>query len=152
MKGTKALRITMFVRVWLTVFLALCSMATFSGATNPLLDSEPGPGLHMPPQSPEISTLSPFLSTTLTLLSQRGFSIEGPIQVSTVGSSSISIYVGKSKYLEIGLSGQQMTIKNSDNKEMLLSDIKPLDKIYICRKGNEVVILVLPPKKEEKNA
>jgi hypothetical protein len=151
MKGTKALRITMFVRVWLTVFLALCFMVTFSGATSPLLDSEPGPGERTPVKPPEISKLPPVIDATVTLLSKNGFSIEGPIQVTKVGPSSISVFVGKGKDIEIGLSGKQVSIKNSENKNTLLSDIKPLDKVYICRKGNEVIILVLP-KREEKDA
>jgi hypothetical protein len=151
MKGMKALRITLFVRIWLTVFVALCFLVTLAGATSLLLDSEPGPGERTPTKPPEISKLSPLIGATVTLLSKNGFSIEGPIQVTKVGPSSISLFRGKGKDVEIGLSGKQVSIKGSEDRNMLLSDIKPLDKIYLCRKSNEVVILVLP-KKEEKDA
>lgn len=151
MKGIKGLRISTFTRGWLSVFLVLCFAVTFSGAASLQLDSEPGPGERTPVKPPEISKLSPVIGATVTLLSRNGFSIEGPIQVTKVGPSSISVFVGKGKSNEIGLSGKQVSIKNSENKNTLLSDIQPLDKVYICRKGNEVIILVLP-KKEEKDA
>ncbi|AFM26573.1 hypothetical protein [Desulfomonile tiedjei] len=151
MKGIKALRISTFVRVWLTIFLALWFLVTFSGAASPLLDSEPGPGERTPPKPPEISKVPPLFMTTLALLSKKGYGIVGPVQVIKIESNSLSLFTLKKEPDVLDLNGKQLAIKNSENKDLLLSEIQQFSKIYICRKGNEVIILVLPAK-ENKNA
>ncbi|AFM26501.1 hypothetical protein [Desulfomonile tiedjei] len=150
MNGIRALQSISFARIWVFVVLLLCVTASTLTAATPDRNNTPDSGYNST-QTPQDSAAASLLEAALTLLLKHGYSIEGPVQVSKVGPSSLTIFTGKAQNVEILLAEKRVTIKNSENKDMTLSEIKQFSKVYICRKGDEVVILVLP-NKESRNA
>lgn len=148
--------LTRFAMTGFTVFLAiwmLAGSASWAPAQTPLNPSgEPG----VAPSSKPSTTAKDLLDTTTYIgrsvkqLVKQGYALEGPAEVVAVAGDAIKIFTGKKKDWTLDLKGKTVTVKDSEGKTLLVSDIAKLAKVYIARKQNDVKILVLP-KREGRN-
>jgi hypothetical protein len=83
------------------------------------------------PQSP----ISPYVA--------QAYSIVGPINVSSVSSQGIVLYTG-AKDLGIDLTGKKVVVMDQNSRPLTLSAVQKGTRVYVCRKDNNVVVVVLP--------
>jgi len=86
------------------------------------------------PQSPP-SPITPYVA--------QAYSIVGPINVSSVSSQDIVLYTGANN-LGIDLTGKNVTVIDQNSRRLTLSAVKKGTRVYVCRKANNVVVVVLP--------
>ena len=67
----------------------------------------------------------------------------GPINVFSVSSRDIVLYTGANN-LGIDLTGKNVTVIDQNSKPLTLSAVKKGTSVYVCRKANNVVVVVLP--------
>lgn len=85
-------------------------------------------------QSPP-SPITPYVA--------MAYSIVGPMNVSTVALQSISLYAGKAD-LGIDLTGKNVVVIDQNSRPLTLSAVEKGTRVYVCRKDNNVVVVVLP--------
>ena len=67
----------------------------------------------------------------------------GPINVSSVSSQDIVLYTG-AKDLGIDLTGKNVVVIDQNSRPLTLSAVQKGTRVYVCRKDNNVVVVVLP--------
>jgi hypothetical protein len=85
-------------------------------------------------QSPP-SPITPYVAS--------GYSIVGPNNVSSVSSEGIVLYTG-GKDLGIDLIGKKVVMIDQNSNPLTLSAVQKGTRVYVCRKDNNVVVVVLP--------
>ena len=101
--------------------------ASTQGKTPPPMTSQ------SPPAPP--SPISPYVA--------QAYSIVGPINVFSVSSRDIVLYTGANN-LGIDLAGKNVKVIDQNSKPLSLSAVKKGTSVYVCRKANNVVVVVLP--------
>jgi hypothetical protein len=86
------------------------------------------------PQSPA-SPITPYVAS--------GYSIVGPIYVSSVSSQDIVLSTGANN-LGIDLTGKKVTLIDQNYRPLSLSAVQKGTRVYVCRRDNNVVVIVLP--------
>jgi hypothetical protein len=94
-------------------------------------------GSQQPPSPP--SPITPYVAS--------GYSIVGPINVSSVSPQAINLYTGHSD-LGIDLRDKKVTVIDQNYGPLALSAVQKGTRVYVCRKANNVVVMVLPAIKE----
>jgi hypothetical protein len=89
----------------------------------------------LPPGNPEIAKLA-----------KQGYAVLGPYQVSSVSRKTISLYTGQDKPIEINLQGKRVIVKTLSGTVTGFGQIKKAPRVFVCTKGKEVQIYVLPAK------
>jgi len=71
------------------------------------------------------------------------YSIVGPINVASVSSRDIVLRTA-AKNLGIDLTGKNVVVIDENSNPLTLSAVQKGTRVYVCRKGNNVVVVVLP--------
>jgi hypothetical protein len=72
----------------------------------------------------------------------KRYAVVGPLSVSSVDPTFMGLFTGL-KPMQIRLDKKKVTVKDHDGKKVSLEAVKKGNRVYVCRKGNEVIILVL---------
>jgi hypothetical protein len=88
-------------------------------------------------------TQSESAPSPITPYVAQAYSIVGPIDVFSVSSRDIVLYTG-AKNLGIDLTGKNVKVIDQNSKALSLSAVKKGTSVYVCRKANNVVVVVLP--------
>jgi hypothetical protein len=73
----------------------------------------------------------------------QGYSITGPVYVSAISPQSIGLNKGRGN-VGIDLLGKSVSVIDQNYKPLTLSAVKKGSRVYVCRKGNSVVVMVIP--------
>jgi hypothetical protein len=73
----------------------------------------------------------------------QAYSIVGPINVFSVSARDIVLYTGANN-LGIDLAGKNVTVIDQNSRPLALSAVQKGTRVYVCRKDNNVVVVVLP--------
>jgi hypothetical protein len=84
------------------------------------------------------STTSP-----ITPYVAAAYSIVGPTTVTSVEMKSITLSAGQND-LGIDLTGKNVVVIDQNSKALTLSAVRKGTRVYVCRKNNNVVVVVLP--------
>jgi hypothetical protein len=84
------------------------------------------------------STTSP-----ITPYVAAAYSIVGPTTVTSVALKSITLSAGQTD-LGVDLTGKNVVVIDQNSKALTLSAVKKGTRVYVCRKDNNVVVVVLP--------
>lgn len=76
----------------------------------------------------------------------KRYSVVGPLTVSSVDPKYLALFTGM-KPIQIRLDKKKVTVKNHSGKEASLGSVKKGNRVYVCRKANDVIILVLKDSK-----
>lgn len=86
----------------------------------------------------------PWVQGEVMKYAAKRYAVVGPATVSSVDPTLLALFTGL-KPIQISLDMKKMTVRNHDGKKVSLETIKKGNRVYVCRKGNEVIILVLEP-------
>lgn len=122
--------------VGMTGLLLLCLLAASPAwAAAPAGQTQPPQGsLTAPAPSVAPGPITPYVAA--------GYTIVGPIYVSSASSGNIVLYTGHSD-VGIDLTGKQVIVVDATYKRLTIGDVKKGTKVYVCRKDNNVVVMVL---------
>ena len=94
-------------------------------------------------QPPMASQTPPSPPSPITPYVAQAYSIVGPINVSSVSSQDIVLYTGANN-LGIDLTGKNVVVIDQNSRPLTLSAVQKGTRVYVCRKDNNVVVVVLP--------
>jgi hypothetical protein len=94
-------------------------------------------------KAPIMSQSPPSTPTPITPYVAQAYSIVGPINVFSVSSQDIVLYTGANN-LGIDLTGKKVTVIDQNSRPLSLSAVQKGTKVYVCRKANNVVVVVVP--------
>jgi hypothetical protein len=94
-------------------------------------------------QAPTGSQSPPSPPSPITPYVAQAYSIVGPINVSSVSSQDIVLYTGANN-LGIDLTGKKVVVIDQNSRPLTLSAVQKGTRVYVCRKDNNVVVVVLP--------
>lgn len=121
--------------VWLICFLVL-GLFTGSPAWAAASEGQTTQGQTTSSQT-TTSTTSP-----ITPYVAAAYSIVGPTTVTSVAPKSITLSAGQID-LGIDLTGKNVVVIDQNSKALTLTAVKKGTRVYVCRKGNNVVVVVL---------
>ncbi|MGB6063403.1 MAG: hypothetical protein WBG50_01255 [Desulfomonilaceae bacterium] len=127
---SKAVSIIGLIAFLMISLLANVPAQAASGQTTPSDNKVMGVSTPSPP-----SPIAPYIA--------QAYSIVGPSYVSTVASQSITLYTGQND-LGIDLTGKNVVVIDQNSKPLTLSAVQKGTRVYVCRKANNVVVMVLP--------
>jgi hypothetical protein len=137
-KSSKPSQAVGIILAGLVCFLAIPLLAGSSAwAASTAGQTKPSQGQIINP-TPSQSVPSPITSYVA-----QAYSIVGPIKVFAVSSRDIVLYTGANN-LGIGLTGKNVTVIDQNSQPLSLSAVKKGTSVYVCRKDNNVVVVVLP--------
>ncbi len=124
------------------VFAASSAWAVSSAGQSMLAQAAPGratpsPGTTQAPTGPQppASPITPYVA--------MAYSIVGPIDVALVSTQGIVLHTG-AKNLGIDFTGKNVVVLDQNSNPLTLSAVQKGTWVYVCRKGNNVVVVVLP--------
>jgi hypothetical protein len=121
--------------VWLICVLILCP---FNGSHSWAATSE-GQTTQGQTTSSQTTTSA---SSPITPYVAAAYSIVGPTTVTSVAPKSITLSAGQTD-LGIDLTGKNVVVIDQNSKALTLSAVKKGTRVYVCCKGNNVVVVVL---------
>lgn len=86
---------------------------------------------------------APSPTSPITQYVAQAYSIVGPVNVSVVTPRAITLYIGSSD-LGIDLTGKNVVVIDQNSQALNLSAVQKGTRVYVCRKGNNVVVVVVP--------
>ncbi len=95
------------------------------------------------PQKKVMGVSTPAPPSPIAPYVAQAYSIVGPSYVSTVTSQSITLSTGRND-LGIDLTGKHVVVIDQASKPLTLSAVQKGTRVYVCRKANNVVVMVLP--------
>jgi hypothetical protein len=93
--------------------------------------------------SPTPSQSAQSAPSPITPYVAQAYSIVGPINVYSVSARDIVLYTGANN-LGIDLAGKNVTVIDQNSRSLSLSAVQKGTRVYVCRKDNNVVVVVLP--------
>jgi hypothetical protein len=146
-KSSKPLQPVGLILAGLVCFLAIPLLAGSSAwAASPAgttTSAQATPGKAPVPQDKVMGVAPKSTPSAITPYVGQAYSIVGPINVSTVSRESITLYTGD-KDLGIDLTGKNVVVMDQNSRPLSLSAVKKGSRVYVCRKANNVVVVVLP--------
>ncbi len=82
---------------------------------------------------------------------RKRYAVVGPCDVTAVSATALQIFTGQNKPLSINLVGKKVKVLDTSGNQLTLSDVKKYSRVLVLTKGTEVLIYVLPARKERKN-
>jgi hypothetical protein len=121
--------------VWLICFLILGLYAgSAAWAAAPSAQTTQGQTTSSQAATSTTSAITPYVAAA--------YSIVGPSIVTSVTTKSITLSAGQTS-LGIDLTGKNVVVIDQNSKALTLSALRKGTRVYVCRKGNDVVIVVL---------
>ena len=137
-KSSKPSQAVGLILAGLVCFLAIPLLpGSLAWAAPPAGQTRPAQGQIINP-TPSQSVPSP-----ITPYVAQAYSIVGPINVFSVSSRNIVLYTGANN-LGIDLAGKNVTVIDQNSRPLSRSAVKKGTSVYVCRKDNNVVVVVLP--------
>ena len=82
---------------------------------------------------------------------RKRYSVAGPCEVTEVSPTAVRIFTGQSKPLSINLAGKKVKVLDTFGTQLTLSNVMKYSRVLVLTKGTEVLIYVLPARKERKD-
>ena len=140
-KSSKPSQAVGLILAGLVCFLAIPLLAGSSGMGSTRRTGQADRQLHSgrdhqpTPSQSAPSPITPYVA--------QAYSIVGPINVFSVSARDIVLYTGANN-LGIDLTGKNVTVIDQNSRPLTLSAVKKGTSVYVCRKANNVVVVVLP--------
>ena len=135
-KSSKPSQAVGIILAGLVCFLAIPLLAGSSAwAAPPKGASTQGAIISPTPPESAPSPITPYVA--------QAYSIVGPINVFSVSARDIVLYTGANN-LGIDLARKNVKVIDQNSRPLSLSAVKKGTSVYVCRKANNVVVVVLP--------
>jgi hypothetical protein len=93
---------------------------------------------------------SPSTYPKVSQLVAGGYSVVGPIPVKAYKGNTLTLYTGTDKKdITYDLRGKNLAVRDINNAKKSRSSIRQHTRVYVCVKGDDVLVYVLPPKEQD---
>ena len=147
-KSRRPVQATGLILAGLVCFLAVPMFASSSAwAASPagptmLAQAAPAKGASNPGAT-QTPTGSQSPASPITPYVAMAYSIVGPTHVASVSTQDIVLHMG-AQNLGIDFTGKNVVVIDQNSNPLTLSAVQKGTRVYVCRKDNNVVVVVLP--------
>ncbi len=130
--------------------LAVPAFAQFQGSGPPQATSGSGEPTQGIVQNHQKSNTTYYGIDVQEYIRQK-YAVAGPYEVRAVSSVKLNLFTGQQRDLVFNLSGKKVKAMDTSGNQINLSSIQKGSRVLVMTKGSEVLIFLLPARKERKD-